>query len=297
MFLMQQLDAKLSVVYSAVGRWEDEIGRLQHDVQSLQSDMNAKADRLEDKILDLGKDSNARTDRLEDKMESLKNNAIQKNHQLEDKVENLCTCLDAKIAQISQDGICDDHKYLASVWSGRFDSLEVLIQDKLQEMSFDMNLTALTTRCMLAAQSVQENTTDSAALKSVLTDLLKPKDCYKGMGSRASFTSSPYTVIEPSQDNSLAAPVLSSAIPLLMEEDGLYSSDASQVMSASTEAGRSTNKASVLSTEIFGSALTTSTPSPVLVSMNYEWICDTMEILCSLTMTASLLETKRATTS
>ena len=289
--LVQQLDAKLAVVGSAVGIWEDEMRRLkdtiQDDVESLKIDLDTKTNRLEDKIQSLGKDVDAQADRLEDKIESLQKDVNTKATRLEDKVATLNTrledkldsvaqrlkeeevgqsgpcqngpsdnidrqikteviSLDVKISSLKDDlvrfatdvdanfskidrqllelekinkqvsnvtqspfsGTCAGSKDLKSLVTGGLESLEHTLQEKFHEMSLNLNTTASETRSMLEAKSAQGNLTVGANLKSTLTDLFKPKDCYKGMGPRASLTSSPYTVIEPSQGNSLVAPVL-----------------------------------------------------------------------------------------
>ena len=180
--LVQQLDAKLAVVGSAVASWEDEMRRMKDNI-------DYKTDRLEDKIQSLGKEFDAQTDRLEDKIESILTNLN-------------------KGTRHEQSGICDDNKNLNNVVTGGFETLDRTLQEKFHEVSLNLNTTASETRSMLEAKSAQGTLTVGANLKSTLTDLFKPKDCYKGMGPRASLTSSPYTVIEPSQDNSLVAPVL-----------------------------------------------------------------------------------------
>ena len=92
--------------------------------------------------------------------------------------------------------------------SGEFEPLESSIQEKFDKMSLNMNLSSLETRSMFSAQLQGGNISVGAELKYVLSDLLQPKDCYKGMNAAASFSSSPYTVIHPSQENSLGVPVL-----------------------------------------------------------------------------------------
>ena len=96
---------------------------------------------------------------------------------------------------------------LATV-GGEFDSLKSSMQEKFDKMSHYMNISSLETRSMISAQLQGGNTSVGAELKSVLSDLLQPKHCYKGMNAAASFSSSPYTVIHPSQENSLGVPVL-----------------------------------------------------------------------------------------
>ena len=96
---------------------------------------------------------------------------------------------------------------LATV-AGEFDSLKSSMQEKFDKMSLYMNLSSLETRSMISAQLQGGNTSVGAELKSVLNDLMQPKNCYKGMNAAASFSSSPYTVIHPSQENSLGVPVL-----------------------------------------------------------------------------------------
>ena len=95
-----------------------------------------------------------------------------------------------------------------AIISGEFESLESSIQEKFDKMSLYTNLSSLETRSMFSAQLQEGNTSVGAELKSVLNDLLQPIDCYKGMNAAASFSSSPYTVIHPSQENSLGVPVL-----------------------------------------------------------------------------------------
>ena len=180
--LMQQLDSKLAVVGSAVGSWEDDMRRMKDNI-------DYKTDRLEDKIQSLGKEFDAQTDRLEDKIESILTNLNKETgHQ--------------------QRATCTDSEDLGSLIRARLDPLESSIQEKFHEMSLNLNATASETRSILDAQFAQGNLTFEAGLKSTLTNLLKPKDCYKGMGPRVSLVSSQYTVIEPSQENSLVAPVL-----------------------------------------------------------------------------------------
>ena len=96
---------------------------------------------------------------------------------------------------------------LATV-GGEFDSLKSSMQEKFDKMSHYMNISSLETRSMISAQLQGGNTSVGAELKYVLSDLLQPKHCYKGMNAAASFSSSPYTVIHPSQENSLGVPVL-----------------------------------------------------------------------------------------
>ncbi|RUS91841.1 hypothetical protein EGW08_000412 [Elysia chlorotica] len=198
--LDQIIGTTLAVMGSKLENLEDEMRLLKdgarHDSASLGKDLSSKTERLEDKIQHVGKDLDSKTDRLEDKIESLEKGLNKKITRLEDKMESLITRLGDKIES------------LASHRTGGLDSLESSIYEKFQEISHYTNLSYTEIRSLLNAQRTSENTSVAAEIKSALTDLLQPKDCYKGMSAAVSLASSPYAVIQPSQKNNLTVPVL-----------------------------------------------------------------------------------------
>ncbi|GFR91128.1 fibrinogen-like protein 1 [Elysia marginata] len=125
--------------------------------------------------------------RMNERLESWKNNEQQM-------LNNL--------TKLPHASACQDTKDLASVVNGEFDSLESLIEAKFHEIAVNVNLSATETRSLVKAESFKGNT--SFDIKSALSELLKPKHCYKGMSTAVSLASSPYTVTQPNQANNLA---------------------------------------------------------------------------------------------
>ena len=112
------------------------------------------------------------------------------------------------LTKSSESAVCDGNGSFTGVVKGGFDSLGTSIQKKFDEIFLNMNDTTWKPRSCLGAKSSQENHTLDTKLRSVLKELLTPNICYKGMASAVFLASSKYSIIQPSENNSLPAQVL-----------------------------------------------------------------------------------------
>ncbi|GFN84622.1 fibrinogen-like protein 1 [Plakobranchus ocellatus] len=103
---------------------------------------------------------------------------------------------------------CKNSEEIIGSLNNRFDALENSLQEKHEELSFNINASALETQSLGGGFALRDSS--SKDLKSAIEDVLLPKNCFKGM--LPVVASNPYIMISPGQNNTLDFPILCDAV-------------------------------------------------------------------------------------
>ncbi|GFR79827.1 tenascin-R [Elysia marginata] len=213
--------------------------RLEDKIVSLGKDVDAQTDRLEDKIMSLQKDlvmktglpvdkngvngmsksqigtetmfSNANTSVIKDSLDKLGTDMQTNYFNINKQIKAWQAKFSQTLDNASENRTCENSLAIADTLTGGLDSIKSFVNKKFQDMSFQLNATTFETRPFFDAQSLKENLTFRAELQSVMTELLKPKNCFKGMAS-VPLVSRQYTIIHPNNENDIEQPVLCDAL-------------------------------------------------------------------------------------
>lgn len=245
--LIQQLDTKISVLQSALSHdvqsvrsdLDTKVDRLEDKIVSLGKYVGGQTTHLEDKvenlqnylirIFDVYTDQSRQT-APSTKYNRFDTNSVKANMTLiKDKFGDMLRDLNSSFNNVdkqnkawqsqiqqyfsissntSNSTECDEKKNISDLISRAMGLFKSNIDKKIDQIASKLDAVSLQPKLLLDAKFSDENITVGGELRSVMTELMKPKNCYKGMASHTSLVASQYSVIKPNSENKLAGAVL-----------------------------------------------------------------------------------------